>query len=428
LVPRKRLIAARAAYVAVILLATLTNLEMSADLSEAGRRLLRAVDPSVGWRDAVDGLRNAALFAGLGAVWVATTLTGRVRTDVRDAALAGFALSALVEGLQVFSPERTASVLDLATNTFGAFAGAYVLALALVVVRRTKGARSYLGVPMFLPAGAYALAVLSEAATPLFRNNQLPWVPGGPLAWMREGLAYSTPLAWEQVPLADVLLVAPAGFLIVMALAEGGRATAVAWRLTAGVGAVLLLGSELAHGVIRLPIRWEAVATQAAALGLGAWAAHRWLASLSRGLRGPARAQAWFAAYAVLLLLWGLRPFYPVMSVSALAAHFTAARLVPLQALAERTDVFSVVHVAQQFLLYLPLGAVLAVWPLRRAGRWSHLWPAVYLTAAVEVGHLVLVDRTFDVTNVLIAAAGLAIGWILVRRAGFLPYGDALRG
>jgi glycopeptide antibiotics resistance protein len=425
--PRQRYLAARAAYVAVVLLATLTDLEISGDLAAAGSRLLRSLNPSLGWSDAIDGLRNVALFAGLGTVWVVTSLTGKVRAEIRQAAFVGCALSAFVEGLQLFSPVRTASVVDVATNTLGAIAGAYGLALLITDVSRAKGARSYLGIPAFLPAGAYALAVLSEAATPLFRNDQLPDIEGGPLAWLREGLTLSTPLALGQVPLTDVLLFVPAGFLVVMMLGERGRESAVAWPRVAGVGAGFVLATELAHGLIRLPIRWEAAATHALALGFGAWAAHRWLAPLSRELRGAARARASLLAYGVILVLWGWRPFLPETSGRAIAAQLTAGHFVPLQALAGRADVFSASHVAQQFVLYLPLGCLLAVWPLRLAGRWSHLWPAVGLAAAVEVGHVVIAGRFFDVTNALIACAGLAIGWVLVRRAGFRPYGSAIQ-
>jgi len=89
-------------------------------------------------------------------------------------------------------------------------------------------------------------------------------------------------------------------------------------------------------------------------------------------------------------------------------------------------DAFSALHVLQQFLLYLPLGSVLAVWPLRLTGRWAHLWPGVWLAVVIELGHVVIVDRTFDPTNALIAGAGLAIGWVVVRRSGFVPYGEAL--
>ena len=425
---RQRFLAARAAYVAVILLSTLSDLHFSPDLAAAGSRLLRAFNPSLGWSDAIDGLRNVVLFAGLGTVWVVTSLTGKVRAEIRQAVLVGCALSVLVEGLQIFSPVRTASMVDVATDVLGVVAGAYGLALLIVDVSRAKGARSYLGIPAFLPAGAYALAVLSEALTPLFRNDLLPDIAGGPLAWMREALPLSTPLALGQVPLTDVLLFAPAGFLVVMWLGELGLESARTWPRVAGAGAGLMFAAELAHGLIRLPIHWEAAATHALALGLGAWAAHRWLAPLTRALRGAARARVALLAYGTILALWGWRPFLPETSGRTIAAQLTAAHFIPLQALAGRVDVFSALHVAQQFVLYLPLGCLLAVWPLRLAGRWSHLWPAVGLAAAVEVGHVVVAGRFFDVTNALIACAGLAIGWVLVRRAGFRPYGTAIRG
>ena len=64
--PRQRFIAARLAYVVIVLLATLTQLDFSPDLATAGQRLARAFTLSLGWRDAIDALRNLTLFAGLG--------------------------------------------------------------------------------------------------------------------------------------------------------------------------------------------------------------------------------------------------------------------------------------------------------------------------------------------------------------------------
>jgi glycopeptide antibiotics resistance protein len=58
---------------------------------------------------------------------------------------------------------------------------------------------------------------------------------------------------------------------------------------------------------------------------------------------------------------------------------------------------------------------------LRTAGRWAHLWPAVWLSLAIEAGHAIVEGRFFDITNAIIAWAGLAIGWIVVRRSGFRP-------
>src|SRR5438105_13302979 len=107
--PGQRFLAARWGYVAVVPLATLTQLHFSPDLSAAAERLVRAFTPSLGWRDASDGLRNTVLFAGLGAVWRVTSRSGTVRDELGRATVVGLALSASVEGLQVFSPVRTAS-------------------------------------------------------------------------------------------------------------------------------------------------------------------------------------------------------------------------------------------------------------------------------------------------------------------------------
>ena len=425
--PRGRFLAARLAYVAIILLATLTQLHFSPDLAAAGQRLERAFTPSLGWRDAIDGLRNTVLFAGLGVAWVMTSLSGRVRAEIERATLVGFGLSVTVEGLQVFSPIRTASIVDVATNTLGAFAGALFVALFLVALHRARGARSYLGVPTLLLAGAYSSAVLCEALTPLFRSAPLPWLNGGPLARLRAALGLALPLRLAEVPWSDLLPFAPAGFLVVMLLAERGRSARQTWQTVAAAGAVCAFGAEAVHGTLGLSIRWEAAATHAVAVGAGAWWAMRRLAWLSQTLRGQTRALAAIAAYAVLLVLWGWRPFLPETEIGAIAQQLTADHLVPLESLVQRVDVFSALHVAQHFLLYLPLGCLLAVWPLRLGGgRWSHLWPGVWVAWGIEAGHVVIAGRYFDVTNGLIACAGLGIGWLAMRRSGFTPYGEAL--
>ncbi len=424
--PRGRFLAVRLAYVAIILFATMTQLDFSPDLTAAGQRLARAFTPSLGWRDAIDGLRNTVLFAGLGVAWVMSSLSGKVRAEIERATVVGFGLSVTVEGLQVFSPIRTASIVDVTTNTLGAFAGAVGVALFLAALHRARGARSYLGVPTFLLTGAYTLAVLCEALTPLFGSAPIPGLNGGPLDRCRRALALALPLRLGAVPWSDVLLFAPAGFLVVMLLNERGRSARQTWQPVAAAGAACAFGAELVHGMFGLSIRWEAAAIHALALGVGAWWAKRRLALLSQTLRGPTRALAAITTYAVLLVVWGLRPFVPQTEIGAIVQQLTPVHLVPLASLAQRVDVFSALHVAQQFLLFLPLGCVLAVWPLRLRGRWSHLWPGLWLALVIEGAHLVIADRYFDVTNGLIAFAGLGIGWLALRRSGFAPFGEAL--
>ena len=159
----QRFIAARLAYVVIVLLATLTQLDFSPDLAAARQRLVRAFTLSLGWRDAIDALRNLTLFAGLGAVWVVTSISGKVGEEIQRATLVGLGLSVTVEGLQIFSPVRIASLVDVTTNTLGALGGALIVALLIVEVRRAKGTPSYVGVPTLLLAGACGLAVACEA-------------------------------------------------------------------------------------------------------------------------------------------------------------------------------------------------------------------------------------------------------------------------
>src|SRR5947207_379297 len=237
--PRQRFLAARRGYVAIILLATLTQLHFSPDLMAAGERLVRAFTPSLGWRDAIDGLRNTVLFAGLGAVWVVTSRSGGVRAEIRRATLVGLSLSATVEGLQVFSPVRTASIVDVTTNTLGALVGAGAVALLIAAVVAAKGARSYLGVPSFLVAGAYGAAVRCEALTPLFGPAALPWTAGGPVGRLNAGLAAAGPISFDSLPLVDLLLFAPAGFLWMMLERERGRGARWAGVAVAGTGVAL---------------------------------------------------------------------------------------------------------------------------------------------------------------------------------------------
>ena len=121
--------AGRWAYVAMILAACLSGLHLSSDLHAAGARLVRAVSlsPSLSWADVVDGLRNVVLFAGFGVVWMLTSPRAGDRAEIRRATLMGLVLSACIEGVQVFSNARRASVADVASNTIGAAAGAVVV-------------------------------------------------------------------------------------------------------------------------------------------------------------------------------------------------------------------------------------------------------------------------------------------------------------
>jgi hypothetical protein len=230
-------------------------------------------------------------------------------------------------------------------------------------------------------------------------------------------------MSWNDVQLTNLVLFGAAGFLCVMLAAEMNRGR---YALLAAGGSIVICLTHISHGLFGLPIRWEAIIVDTLGFVAGVMAGARWLAPLSQRLRGPIRARAMLVAYLTLLVMWALRPFVPEWELWVIREQFSWFRFIPLASLSVRGDVFSAVHVGQVFFLYVPLGALLAVWPLRLHGRWAHLWPGVYAGFITEAAHFVMAGRTFDITNALIACAGLGIGWIIVRRSGYVPYGEAL--
>lgn len=419
--------ATRAGYIAIILLSTLAQLHFEPDAAAAARRLQRAVHPSLHPRDVVDGLRNIALYAGLGAVWVLTSPLGGVRRASWVATLVGAATSVMVETLQLYSPVRTASVLDVLTNTGGAWVGAVAAALLLSAIRSARSRGSYLfGVPLFLVAGAYLAAVLCEAITPLFRQDTVPDPGGGIAERIRFGIAIARSPNWTAMPRLDLVLFFPAGFLCVLALMEmdwsrSNWSRSIGWVLVALGGAFLVLGAEVVHGAAHEMVRYEAVLSHAIAIAAGAAAGRLAFASLAGRTSERRRAAGLLGAYAVVLALWAWRPFVPDVRSARMLEQLTSEHLIPLASLSGRVDLFSVAHIVNQFLLYLPLGSLLAVRPWRTRGALGHLLPGVYLVLLLEAGHIVLAGRWFDVTNVLIHLAGVGVGWVIVRRAGYRP-------
>ncbi len=181
-----------------------------------------------------------------------------------------------------------------------------------------------------------------------------------------------------HLPLTDVLLFAPAGAFAVAALAEAGRGyRGSAWTV-ALVGGALALVAEVAHGALGLPIDAGAVLAHTLGVAGGAVATAVGLPRVTRVLHGRGRPGALLSAYAVVLLLWALRPFTPETSLGAVVGKLSNEWWIPLRFLGRRVDMFSVVDVVSPFFLYLPLGALLAVWPLRRRGALSLFWPGVY--------------------------------------------------
>jgi hypothetical protein len=319
-------------------------------------------------------------------------------------------------------------LLDLVTNTGGAAGGAAFTASVIALAWGMRGWKSYVGLPGLVFAGSYALATFCEALIPLMRSVPLVGVYGGPLS--RFGAALSEiRFGMSELAFTDVLLFFPLGVLSVAALVELKHSYGRAAARTVLFGLALSAVGEVARGALGLPIELGVIAVHAVAIALGAVAAAAGLAPFSRAFRGRRRAQAVALAYALVLMLWAWRPFLPEWNLEDILAQFSIERFIPLEAARWRMDLFSVSDIAGQFCRFLPVGALLAVWPVRRRGALSGFLPGLYLAGTLELGQAFVAGRYFDVgTDLAVQCAGVALGWLMMRHAGFGPHGDLVVG
>ncbi len=420
----------RIAYLAVLLLATLPPPVF--DLTREGltARLSGAFDLNFRGSDVIDAVRNVLLFAGWGAVWAASAprqaaRQAFVRTIVA-ATLVGSAISVSIESIQLLSPYRDTNIWDFITNTVGSALGATVFLVLIRSIDRTRQDRSYVGLPTFVLAGGYGAAVLLEALIPLLAQGEIPGYGGGPLARAGRALDHFSWSTLGELPLLSAILFVPAGILAVAALAERGMDRGEARNRILGLALPLFVGVELVGGILGQPISAGAALMHAVGVAAGAWLADRYLPAFTQRLRGAARPAAVLTAYLGFLVLWSWRPFTFVTSFAAIQDGLAAQQFIPLMSHAVRFDVFSALDIARQFALLVPVGALLAVWPLRVRGPLAGPLPGIYVAVLLEVGQILVDGRHFDMTDALVGSAAVLLGWVVVRRGGLRPWGEVL--
>ena len=417
----------RIAYLAILLLATLSDLEPVLDAGTAAARASGALDVDLTPKDLVDAARNLALFAGWGLIWMATAPASRTVRSLALAVGTGLAISVGVEVAQLFSDVRKASPLDVLSNGGGALIGAATVVVLVRRLSRCRSARSFVGLPAALFAGGYGLAVLGEAFIPLTRQEHLS-VYGSPISRLRFALSEFDVASFDVLPLSEIVLFAPAGFFLAAALREGGHGYERAGWMAATVGSASIVLAEIARGGAGFAISGGPILVHVAALILGAAAAVFLLPRMTRSLRGAERPQMLFAIYAGLIALWYLRPYILQSDPAEWLAQLTSHWWMPMSFATARMDLFSVLDVTTVFFLFLPLGGLLAVWPFRREGLWSGIVPALLLGIVVELAQLFVAGRYISVADMLIAAAAAWSGWVVVRRAGFPVRGEMAGG
>jgi glycopeptide antibiotics resistance protein len=381
---------------------------------EAGLRRIWEYPWHTGSR--ADLVSNVLLFMPWGfllATWRSTCGSGFLAALVL-ALLSGFLLSGAVECAQLFTPSRTASLLDLLTNTAGSTLGAAIgWPFARRVWPRMVGKLRQLTVERPLTACALAVAAgltvtalapfdisvqVSELKSAI-KNARL--VPFGPTLDGASEPAKAWPLA------SDLLIWMLAGGLFALAAREAGRrgGQAILLAVLAAVG--LCLATELMQLVI--PSHRSDMTTVVMALIGSTVGAVSLVRSRSRYARD------WIAP---TLCIWAgiaaLKFWAPPNFAAPGPPYLRPEWFVPFWSYYVRTNAAALGDVIDQVLIFIPLGALLAAASRRR----SVLQAAVIgftVGLILEVGQVFLPERTAELTDALSASVGAGLGLALLR-------------
>jgi glycopeptide antibiotics resistance protein len=395
----------------LVVYVTMLPFDFSLDTATDASRV-RALVASLGRRVwPGDAVRNVLFFVPLGLLLsfrLAGGGTGFGKTLVRAASV-GLALSIVVECGQFFLPSRIPSLVDLATNTFGAALGASV---GWPLIRRAwprywPALRRFVGRRPMSACALAALVGLSAAGLAPSKVGSASGDTGASMgperpmpldAAVSEPAPSARPWLWAEEGLAWTL----AGGLVTLALKErgwsGSRAIASAVALCGTLGlaiassALLIPGGTVDPTSVLFKLIGSAAGATAVA-GLPAQDPRRWT--------GPALS-IW--GIAVLLSAW--TPPHPA---SPSAWSIGPSQLVPFWSFYRRTDVSALAHLCGQVLRFVPLGALLAARDARQAPRRA-LVLGLALGLVLEVGQSLLTDRAGEITDALSAGVGAVVG------------------
>lgn len=327
---------------------------------------------------------NVLLYLPFGAclTWLLATRLGGLLAAVA-ATLAAAALSFAIEFAQLYETRRVASLADLAYNTIGAFAGAWIAIAIAATHRRLHGTalagllRHPVATALLLSWIGYRLAPFAPVPDPgKWIGSFAPLAGGG---WLDPGAMLPHALAWLViVPIAERL--AP------------GRTLA----LVGAAMAVVLAGRILFAGLALEPAE---IAGMGAALAL-AWPLLRLPAERAASLLA--------AALIVLIAIQGLAPFDFQLAQDRFA-------LLPF---GESLTQYRATNLTDMFLRCFTDGAL--VWLLALSG--LSVFAATALGAglvfSIELLQTWLPGHTAEITDPLLAIAAGGLIAVFERRGG----------
>jgi VanZ family protein len=357
-----------------------------------------------------DMVQNVILFAPFGVLCVAALTTrresrdraGRLVMAVAVAAITGCALSATVETLQLFTPERVTSLNDVVTDTIGAFLGGLVAVAGVRVRRRLDAQATYAATLHELyPLLVWGAVAVLAAWHPFDTTLDIGGIASKVRSLIRD--------PWQAGVVADegVDAVRYALFTAscVICFERLGIARPRVRAALAGVALPALLEFSQFFVQSRMP-GLKDVTVGAVASCLTAWlAGPRWW---TRRRAGNVAAVASLAASAVMML----SPFV----IRSDRHPFT---IVPLRSYAAGPPERTISHAAELSLAFFPLGFALALL-LPRRGRLIRVAVIAFaLGLLLEFFQGWIAGRYPDVTDAAVLALGALAGtWAAGNIAG----------
>jgi len=393
---------------AFIIYGTLLPFQFTTNASEFAAKVGALREVLDGPVSRVDLASNILLFIpwGFAHGWLRVRAGQRPWRIVLEATVGGFALSLLVESLQLFTPGRVSSVFDLATNSAGAAMGGVVAqvcrlgpSLSPVTTRFTSNrplAACALAVAVgFLAAGLAPLDVSADVDDLKAAIRKARFIPF-------HNTGESDPLDWTAAGLAWGL----AGGLFALAYREFGAHVPLATVAAAATGGMIATLIEIVQ--MALPSRTvDATSVLVGCLGAATGAC-------VVGLRPAAPPRRWVGCALALstaaLILDAWAPFSPLRPATDWRLRWS--QVVPFWDYYRNTGAAALVDVVHQFLSYLPFGALLSLrYPRTTVRRAAGV--GIILGFLLEAGQIALASRTPDITDGLTASAGAAVGvWL----------------
>ena len=421
---------------AVILHATMWPYNFRFDWGSVPASLHSAIDLpfTSGWRaDKKDIVLNVILFLPFGALLLLHRAKGIAASrSVLSPTVLCMLFSVSIETTQCFLPTRTGSLVDVCSNTLGAFLGAVAARTALRVAEQTpeeEARRAFRRNALFLSLAAYSFVLVASNLYTLDPVRSLPELAVRGKAFLRS--------SWiEDATLAKA--VGPILYLGVLAYltAEWAMLSFPGFRSASTYFIVFLACSVFAIGMetvqvffrSRIPIRSDILfGAIGCAYGillhrLTGFPVFRILgsgftdtASVLK-FRLPVLRPLFYLHYPLLIVYAFLSPFDFTVS----HFHFDVRALIPFYYHVRHARLASLYFILRPAVAWLPFGIVIA-YARSNAKRPFSYNSATLLAAAfqllIEAGRAFTESRYPDITNLLLAALGSAAGMHLYHRA-----------